>query len=137
MRAKFITFAFVKPKNTFYNMAKVEITYGIISNGVVVAAENISITLNKKDISEIEETLASNGYSPMFSDLPERIYKRCCKKALEAAPALCATVNVEPSVDIPVAFSEVLPLSLAEVLGEEAQAKVKENMRAKLPELFS
>lgn len=118
-------------------MAKVEITYGIISDGVVAAADNITITLNKKDISEIEETLASNGYSPMFSDLPERIYKRCCKKALEAAPALCASVNVVPSADIPVAFSEVLPLSLANALSEEAREKVKASMRAKLPELFS
>lgn len=118
-------------------MAKVEITYGIISEGIVVAAENISITLTKKDVEEIEETLTTNNFSPLFADLPERIYKRCCRKALEAAPALCATVNVEPTAEIPVAFSEVIPLSLADALGEEARAKVKANMRAKLPELFS
>lgn len=117
-------------------MAKVEITYGIVSDGVVVAVENICITLNKKDIQEIEEKLAENNYSPMFSDLPERLYKRCCKKALEAAPALCEKVNVEPSVDIPVAFSEVLPVSFANALSEEIGNKVKENIRAKLPELF-
>lgn len=118
-------------------MAKVEITYGIISEGVVVAAENISITLTKKDIEEVETTLVANNFSPLFADLPERIYKRCCRKALEAAPALCASVNIEPTAEIPVAFSEVHPLSLADALSEEVGAKVKANMRAKLPELFS
>lgn len=118
-------------------MAKIEITYGVVSDGVVVAAENITILLNKKDIQEIEDTLANNNYSPFFADLPERIYKRCCKKALEAAPALCATVNVEPTADIPVAFCEVIPVSLAEALSGGVAAKVKSNMRAKLPELFA
>lgn len=109
-------------------MAKFDITYGIVDEGMVIATDAINITLNKKDLEEIEATLVANNFSPYFAELPERLYNRCCRKALEAGPALCEKAGVKLNEEMAVAFSELFPLCIAESLSEGTAAKVKANV---------
>lgn len=118
-------------------MAKFDITYGIIFEDKILATDKICISLTKKDVEELEACIVEHDYSPMFADIPERFYARCCNKALADAPRLCETVNVTPSEDVAVAFSEVLPLCLADALSEPVATQVKAKMHERLPELFA
>lgn len=118
-------------------MPKFEITYGVVREGVVIVADNIAINLTKKDLTEIEESLVAKDYSPFLADLPERIYKRCCKKALEAGTAHCQENGIEVNDEMAVGFCEILPLCIADALTPEVATRVKANMQDKLPELFA
>lgn len=117
-------------------MAKFDITYGILRDEAVIATSTICISLTKKDIQEIEEHIVAHDYSPILSDLPERIYTRCCNKALHEGNALCLSMGIEPTEEMAVAFSEVIPLCIVDTFTDETAIKVKAKMRQILPEIF-
>lgn len=117
-------------------MAKYDITYGILRDDSVIATSTICISLTKNDLQEIETRLIERDYSPLLSDLPERIYNRCCTKALHGGNELCESLGVQPNEDMAVAFCEVLPLCIVESLSPETAEKVKAKMKERLPELF-
>lgn len=118
-------------------MAKFKITYGIVGQDTVLATDTLTVTINKKDIADIEQQLAANGHSPLLADLPPTVYDKICNRALAAGPALCEKSNVSFSPELAVAFSEVLPISLLTLLSEPVAQALKANMQARLPQLFS
>lgn len=118
-------------------MAKFSIPYGIVDNATVVATDNLVVTINKQDIADIERQLAFNNYSPLLADLPPTVYEKICSRALASGPALCNKAGIPFNPELAVGFSEVLPVSLLELLRDTVATPLKANMQAKLPELFS
>lgn len=118
-------------------MAKFNIVYGIVQNETVVATDVLTITINKKDIADIESELKANNHSPLLADLPATVYDKICTRALSAGPALCKKAKITFSPELAVAFSEVLPVEILPLLDPSVAASLKANMKARLPELFN
>lgn len=110
-------------------MAKLNIPYGIVREGIVLAVDTINVSFTKKEIEELEAAFAANDFSPLLADIPERFYTRICNKALKDLPRLCEANGLVKRNDDMVAFSEVVPESMAAILGDEAATHLINNIK--------
>lgn len=118
-------------------MARFTIPYGIVDNTTIVATDNLIVTINKKDIADIERQLTENNFSPYLADLPASVYEKICSRGMAAGPALCTKAGITFSANLAIGFSEILPVDILPLLNDEIARPLKANMQAQLPELFS
>jgi len=108
-------------------MAKYEFLYGCVKNQEVEFESTTSVSLTKKDFAEMEQFIIEHDYSPEFVDIPNNIYDKCLKQAIEVAISAFPPF-AQPANGYEIGLSTYIPDSFIGMLSEDTQNKLYENM---------